>query len=1794
MKKRIISFLVLLSLLISLVPTQLMASTVVDTSTNDVETTTTETETEQTTEEEAESTTHPDWEYEIYGDGVALTKYLGTSTDIYVPNKLEVNGTEYTVLKLADSIFENNDAINSITLASGILEIGAKAFYDCDNLVCILVSEELTTIGAEAFYSCNSFNSVILYDNISAIGENAFAECPSLTIWCNDGTVGYNYAVANSITYEILNPDATPEIIEQDGITYYILNGNAIVVSADTTLKNVVIPSDINGYPVTEIREAFKEHYQLVSIILPNSLKTIGNYSFYYCTRLKNIEIPESVTTINSHAFCFCTQLTTLTLYNNITHIGHQAFDYCYKLTDVYYYGALEDWCNIEYSGSFSSPMQDGKNFYSYGELVTELDDVFDGWTTIDTMWFSGFDCVTKVVIPSTVTSIGNAAFASCTGITELVIPQSVTSIGTSAFKNCCGLTSIILPNKLSSIGQYTFYNCENLKEITFGDNVMSIDAYAFGSCISLESVNIPNSVTTIGSKAFDSCTNLKYLIIPSSVTSMKTDSFPSTTILMVEENSYAHEFASENGLLYSLYDGTNLPEIYDVDNIRYFIQEGKAIAMGVVDTSITEAIIVDSVNECPVVELRETFKNCSSLESVTLPNTLEIIGSNAFYSCSKLSNIEIPNSVITIGKFAFYSCSSITSLEIPNSVTIIDSNAFASCTRLASISLGDNLLTIGGNAFNTCSNLSSIVIPNSVTTIGSNSFYKCTSLTSIVIPDNVTSISGHAFGYCTNLESVTIGKAVTSIGGYAFYGCTSLAAITIPSNVESIGMDAFRLCNNLKNVNICEGVKSIANYAFYDCPNIVYAIIPSSVNSIGVRAFPFSCALLVHENSYAQIFAETKSETYAYAFVDTEDGYEFVEYGGVRYLVFQEKAYGLKCVDSSLKTVVVPKTVNSARVVGLYGTFNGCTSIQKIELPNTLEVISNATFYKCSNLKEIVIPEGVTRINLQAFESCKNLKKVVLPSTLISLSSFSYCTSLELVNIPTNLTTLGMWQFDDCANLRCVFVPSTISTMYTNTFAKNTILMVEENSYAHTFAVENNLLYFVVHKTENPEIAYGSAIEGTVTNSDGTVASGVTVEIYYEDGTLKESVTTDENGKYAFTYAEVGKYTIKAYNSYGNTASTVVYVKRMNVFDVFLSGDTSITLKTSYTVSGSVSENATVKLTDLNGNVISTVTGDGFTFTNVANGTYLVVAENENGSASQEITVFNSNVTDINLEINTDTAKIWGYVEVEDRDNNKHRRHWVEVSVYNEQGNVIATQKSDKDGKYSFENLPFGDYSIVAKTTEMRPDKKYGYDRSYELYGYAYISITESGTYEIETIVLYEENDYTTTVSGKANINKDKSKSCEFIMYNAFGVEYAKVTSENGKYSFKNVKDGLYIIMALTENDGMGFTVIVVRNGKIHGNTNINIVKADKIKDREDKFENEIPDFESKEQAEQYRQRIADEKRFYDSLSEKEKKQLSNKYIQRLNKYIEWLAGCENNEGVENSGLVISGDEIEKGDDISFTITVEKQEKWEDNKNGIETSKDFIHHNMKDKAGKGEIVEYYEISMTKTSNGSDKVITSVYKDTDAMGKFRVTLEIPEEYKGMKHYSLVHVHCGEVTVLTDLDDNPDTITVEIDKFSTFALATTDEDLVDEAVSTVTIDDIIKFKGYSVGPDGTSMCVGFDIDMDALEAYEKKTGKTIDFGAVFTSYDLLGNNTPLNSVTGEANELEEAYVLKTSLKDYSYTTYDFVLTDITDDIANHNFVIAGYIYDEESVLYIQSDTVSSTVIGHSLNGIKEQQ
>ena len=176
-------------------------------------------------------------------------------------------------------------------------------------------------------------------------------------------------------------------------------------------------------------------------------------------------------------------------------------------------------------------------------------------------------------------------------------------------------------------------------------------------------------------------------------------------------------------------------------------------------------------------------------------------IGNGAFSYCTSLTSVTIPDSVTSIGEWAFCDCDSLTSVTIPDSVTEIGGSAFSYCTSLTSVTIGNSVTSIGTSAFRNCTSLTSVTIPDSVTEIGREAFYKCTSLTSVTIPDSVTSIGREAFYECTSLTSVTIPDSVTSIGYEAFYSCDSLTSVTIGNGVTEIGYQAFCGCTSLKEV---------------------------------------------------------------------------------------------------------------------------------------------------------------------------------------------------------------------------------------------------------------------------------------------------------------------------------------------------------------------------------------------------------------------------------------------------------------------------------------------------------------------------------------------------------------------------------------------------------------------------------------------------------------------------------------------------------------------------------------------------------------------------------------------------------------------------------------------------------------------------------------------------------------------------------------------------------------------------------------------------------------------------------
>ena len=287
------------------------------------------------------------------------------------------------------------------------------------------------------------------------------------------------------------------------------------------------------------------------------------------------------VTTIGSSAFRKCTGLTSVTIPNSVTKIGTQAFDGCTGLTEVHITD-IGAWCNIKFDGFTANPLFYAHKLYLNGEEVKDL------------------------VIPNTVTTIGNYAFDGCSGLTSVTIPKSVTTIGSDAFLNCTGLTKVhitdigawcninfytddanpllnahklylngeevkdlVIPNTVTTIGSHAFNGCSGLTSVTIPNSVTSISSNAFSGCTGLTSVTIPNSVTKIGRDAFYGCNNLKtiysYAATPPTMSSNAFSSYKSATLYVPKGCVDVYKAASYWSDFYNIVEGNYVSGADDV-----------------------------------------------------------------------------------------------------------------------------------------------------------------------------------------------------------------------------------------------------------------------------------------------------------------------------------------------------------------------------------------------------------------------------------------------------------------------------------------------------------------------------------------------------------------------------------------------------------------------------------------------------------------------------------------------------------------------------------------------------------------------------------------------------------------------------------------------------------------------------------------------------------------------------------------------------------------------------------------------------------------------------------------------------------------------------------------------------------------------------------------------------------------------------------------------------------------------------------------------------------------------------
>lgn len=425
-----------------------------------------------------------------------------------------------------------------------------------------------------------------------------------------------------------------------------------------------------------------------------------------------------------------------------------------------------------------------------------------------------------------------------------------------------------------------------------------------------------------------------------------------------------------------------------DIDKFkvtRVVVQNGN-IPLEKIDNSV--------ISECTIIEIPNNFlKDCKSVVSVSLPDSIQIIGKNSFENCSSLNEINFPENLKEICSYAFAN-TGISKVEFGSNLNLIWGSAFENCTDLTEISTPDSIQGIGDSAFSGCTNLEKAVIGKGVTlyseSFGVNIFKGCKKLKELTIPcidekindtffdnteDNniemVTITEGKEvpsgiFENCTKLKSVSMSDSITKIGDSVFYGCTSLEKISLPKSLTSIGNYAFSN-SGISKVEFNSELSEILASAFENCANLTEIIIPNKVGAIYDSAFA-GCKNLEKVSLY---------------------NCDFTGFG----------------VD----------------------IFKGCTKLKKLTVPN---VYINYNFFKDpedNNVEEITIIDS-KYICEEYFKDCTKLKSVTISDSVIGIGdyAFSGCSSLEEVTCSKNLNYVSSYALEKCDNLKTIYYEGT------------------------------------------------------------------------------------------------------------------------------------------------------------------------------------------------------------------------------------------------------------------------------------------------------------------------------------------------------------------------------------------------------------------------------------------------------------------------------------------------------------------------------------------------------------------------------------------------------------------------------------------------------------------------------------------------------------------------------------------------------------------------------------------------
>lgn len=533
--------------------------------------------------------------YHVIGeDSVEVDDYGTDTTVVVIPNEVTYQENTYQVISVAEKAFYQNETLISVTIESGVEDVGDSAFEGCTELKDLTIQGPVTEkMGKSLFKDCGNLETVVFEDNVKQIDETLFMNCVNLEsleimgdIELIDESVFEGHEKLKTVKFggnvDEIGNNAFKDCVSLETIEFAEDKDVEVIGESAfegcTSLTAIIIPGSLKEIQKT----TFKDCSELVDLEIESGVEEIGDSAFMGCSSLEEIAIPGTVKKIGEASFKDCTGLMTVELEEGIEEIGESVFEGCSveELTIPASITIVE-----------TSAFKDCKD-------LTKLT-IEEGVEEIGNSAFEGCVGLTKVAIPKTLEKIGESSFKDCEKIDSLLLGEGLKEIGDSAFMGCSSLPFVVIPDSLTSIAKATFKDCEKLDSVMMAEGLKSIGESAFEGCVGLDSLRLPATVTVIDEAAFKNCDSLVWVkveyIEPIDIDISVFEGIDSTAVLQVPKGTKA---------IYEANDvwSANFAKIIGGTYRVTFVSKGSGEAICKLDSLLKESLINDSTKNDSII----------------------------------------------------------------------------------------------------------------------------------------------------------------------------------------------------------------------------------------------------------------------------------------------------------------------------------------------------------------------------------------------------------------------------------------------------------------------------------------------------------------------------------------------------------------------------------------------------------------------------------------------------------------------------------------------------------------------------------------------------------------------------------------------------------------------------------------------------------------------------------------------------------------------------------------------------------------------------------------------------------------------------------------------------------------------------------------------------------------------------------------------------------------------------------------------------------------------------------------